>query len=147
MNQVNVCVLGSSGVGKTSFIRKVNHQPFEPKYIPTLAPINTIIEYDDEITFNFTDIPGQQVFNFINEYDIAIIMFDVSHYISYKNINFWISKFLTKNEGKKYIICGNKIDIDPQYHKITEGQYIEISSKVGESYSYILNELKTKINE
>jgi GTP-binding nuclear protein Ran len=62
------------------------------------------------------DVSGQEKYcNYTDKYCKeaigAIIMFDVSSKISFKNVIFWITKIKIANPIIPIIICGNKCDI------------------------------------
>ena len=84
---IKVCVLGDSGVGKTSLIDRLSGSEFELMYTPTTEIYNTEINFNEH-KFNLEEHPSSKVFNFIYTYDMAIIMFDTTSQNSYKNINF-----------------------------------------------------------
>ena len=142
---IKVCVLGDSGVGKTSLIDRLSGSEFELMYTPTTEIYNTEINFNEH-KFNLEEHPSSKVFNFIGTYDMAIIMFDTTSRNSYKNVNFWVAKFLTANKDKKYIIVGNKID-NVKDAEIIEGYFKGISVKDNIKCFDILEEILNKISD
>jgi len=73
----------------------------------------------------------------------AIVMFDVTSRISYKNVQSWISTVRKKLPKIPIIICGNKVDVvdrkvkprDITIHRTLKLKYYDISCK--SNYNYV----------
>lgn len=79
MKEYKVLVMGDSGVGKTTFIRKLMNQPFRHEYYETFcSEKHSIINCNRKITL--LDIPMQSYEQFGNSYmndvDYAIVITD-----------------------------------------------------------------------
>ena len=140
------CVLvGDGGVGKTTFVKRHITGEFEKKYIATLGvevhpiPFNT---NRGTIRFNVWDTAGQEKFGGLRDgYYIggqcAIIMFDVSSRITYKNVPNWHKDLVRVCDNIPIVLCGNKVDIKDRkvkpkeitFHRKKNLQYFDISAK------------------
>ena len=142
-NSKKIILLGDRGVGKTSYINILRTGYFNMEYIPTIGvKVNNLDYWENNINdiFNIFDFSGQEKYSeFREEYYEkaigAIIMFDISSKISFKNIIFWITKIKTANPLIPIIICGNKCDIKEQ--KIN-------SNDVMKKYDYIYFDISVK---
>ena len=160
MTQYNIILIGDGGVGKTTFIKKLLHQSFDPKYVATLGLEVHPVNFDDNV-FNVWDCAGQEKFrgqgNPEQHYEnkrAAIIMFDVGSRLSYTNSLVWYISILEKLGNIPIVFVGNKIDI--QDRKVLEAdviipnncKYVEISAKndtnINAPLRYLVDELQTR---
>jgi len=94
------------------------------------------------ITFNVWDTAGQEKFGGLRDgYYIqgqcAIIMFDVTSRITYKNVPTWHKDLVRVCENIPIVLCGNKVDIKDRkvkakaitFHRKKNLQYYDISAK------------------
>ena len=110
----NIALIGSAGVGKTSYINRLITGEFSQKNNPTMKTETRSIEYNSNkgpITFNIFDIDGKDSKS-LETADAVIIMFDVTNRTSYKYLESWIAF------AKKYasatatiLVVGNKCDV------------------------------------
>jgi len=120
-NQSIKCViLGDSGIGKTSIIKKYNSSNVSSSNESTLGAIywELFYKYDKEknIRINFWDTAGQERYNslipmYVRECDIIILTFDLTYYDSFKNLSKWYKFVLNNYDSPKIIIVGNKVDL------------------------------------
>lgn len=95
-----------------------------------------------EVCFNVWDTAGQEKFGGLRDgYYIkgncAIIMFDVTSRVTYKNVPSWHKDLVRVCEGIPIVLCGNKVDIKDRkvkpkqitFHRKKNLQYYEISAK------------------
>merc|ERR1712225_162412 len=90
-------LVGDGGTGKTTFVKRHLTGEFEKKYIATLGVEVHPLEFHTnfgKIISNVWDTAGQEKFGGLRDgYYIqgqcAIIMFDVTSRISYKNVGVW----------------------------------------------------------
>merc|ERR1712137_1333061 len=90
-------LVGDGGVGKTTLVKRHLTGEFEKKYIPTLGVEVHPLKFTTNcgpLTFNVWDTAGQEKFGGLRDgYYIqgqcAIIMFDVTSRITYKNVPNW----------------------------------------------------------
>ncbi|GFP95486.1 GTP-binding nuclear protein Ran-3, partial [Phtheirospermum japonicum] len=100
-----------------------------------------------KIRFYCWDTAGQEKFGGLRDgYYIhgncAIIMFDVTAHVTYKNVPTWYRDLCRVCDSIPIVLCGNKIDIKNKqvkakqvtFHKKKNLQYFEISSKSNYNY-------------
>eukprot|EP01099_Mayorella_cantabrigiensis_P000008 TRINITY_DN1004_c0_g1_i1.p1 TRINITY_DN1004_c0_g1~~TRINITY_DN1004_c0_g1_i1.p1 ORF type:complete len:218 (-),score=52.72 TRINITY_DN1004_c0_g1_i1:218-871(-) len=138
-------LVGDGGVGKTTFVKRHLTGEFEKKYVPTLGvevrPLKFHTNYGP-ICFNVWDTAGQEKFGGLRDgYYIqgqcAIIMFDVTHRLTYKNVPNWHRDLVRVCENIPIVLCGNKVDIKDRqvktkqiiFHRKRGLQYYDISAK------------------
>ncbi|VAI89404.1 unnamed protein product [Triticum turgidum subsp. durum] len=121
-------LVGDGGTGKTTFVKRHVTGEFEKKYEPTIGVEVRPLDFQTshgKIRFYCWDTAGQEKFGGLRDgYYIhgqcAIIMFDVTSRLTYKNV-----------------LCGNKVDVKNRqvkakmvtFHRKKNLQYYEISAK------------------
>lgn len=160
------CVLvGDGGTGKTTFVKRHMTGEFEKKYVATLGvEVHPLVFHTNRgairfnvwvsfvlINFNnsvkyliilLQDTAGQEKFGGLRDgYYIqgqcAIIMFDVTSRITYKNVPNWHRDLVRVCENIPIVLCGNKVDIKDRkvkaksivFHRKKNLQYYDISAK------------------
>lgn len=161
------CVLvGDGGTGKTTFVKRHMTGEFEKKYVATLGvEVHPLVFHTNRgaIRFNvwvsfvgcnrhkksfttyvshFQDTAGQEKFGGLRDgYYIqgqcAIVMFDVTSRITYKNVPNWHRDLVRVCENIPIVLCGNKVDIKDRkvkaksivFHRKKNLQYYDISAK------------------
>jgi len=132
-------------VGKTTFVKRHLTGEFEKKYVATLGvevhplPFHT---NKGRIIFRVWDTAGQEKFGGLRDgYYIqgqcAIIMFDVTSRITYKNVPNWWRDLTRVCENIPIVLCGNKVEIKDRkvkakqitFHRKKNLQYFDISAK------------------
>ncbi|KAK0554711.1 GTP-binding nuclear protein gsp1/Ran [Tilletia horrida] len=138
-------LVGDGGTGKTTFVKRHKSGEFEKKYVATLGAevhnLNFFTNYG-EIVFNVWDTAGQEKFGGLRDgYYIngqcAIIMFDVTSRITYKNVPNWHRDLERVCDNIPMVLCGNKVDVKERkvksgavtFHRKKNLQYVEISAK------------------
>ncbi|KAJ2794940.1 GTP-binding nuclear protein gsp1/Ran [Coemansia furcata] len=138
-------LVGDGGTGKTTFVKRHLSGEFEKKYIATIGVEVHPLKFATnrgEITFNTWDTAGQEKFGGLRDgYYIqgqcAIIMFDVTSRITYKNVPNWHRDLVRVCENIPIVLCGNKVDIKERkvkaktitFHRKKNLQYYDISAK------------------
>jgi len=100
-----------------------------------------------KIIFNCWDTAGQERYGGLRDgYYIqgqcAIIMFDVTARLSYKNVPNWHRDITRVCENIPIVLCGNKVDVKERkvkakqitFHRKKNLQYFEISAKVNYNF-------------
>lgn len=114
------CVLvGDGGTGKTTFVKRHMTGEFEKKYVATLGvEVHPLVFHTNRgaIRFNVWDTAGQEKFGGLRDgYYIqgqcAIVMFDVTSRVTYKNVPNWHRDLVRVCENIPIVMCGNKVDI------------------------------------
>jgi len=147
--QFKLVLVGDGGVGKTTFVKRHKSGEFEKKYVATLGADVHQIPFQTNhglIKFNVWDTAGQEKFAGLRDgYYIkakcAIIMFDVTSRISYKNVPNWHRDLTRVVEDIPIVLVGNKCDKDRAvktktivFHRKKNIQYFDISAKSNYNY-------------
>jgi GTP-binding nuclear protein Ran len=143
-------LIGDGGTGKTTFVKRHLTGEFERKYVATLGvdvhPI-TFHTSHGPVVFDVWDTAGQEKFGGLRDgYYIqgkcAIIMFDVTARITYKNVPNWHRDLVRVCENIPIVLCGNKVDMKERvvkskqitFHRKKNLQYYDISAKSNYNY-------------
>jgi len=138
-------LVGDGATGKTTFVKRHTTGEFEKKYIATVGvevrPLPFHTNYGT-IVFNVWDTAGQEKFGGLRDgYYIAgqcaVIMFDVTNRMTYKNVPNWHRDIVRVCENIPIVICGNKVDIKDRkvkaknitFHRKKNLQYYDISAR------------------
>eukprot|EP00742_Colponemidia_sp_Colp-10_P000834 GILJ01000904.1.p1 GENE.GILJ01000904.1~~GILJ01000904.1.p1 ORF type:complete len:227 (+),score=49.49 GILJ01000904.1:44-682(+) len=143
--EFKLILVGDGGVGKTTFVKRHLTGEFEKKYIATLGvEVHPLVFYTNRgpIKFNVWDTAGQEKFGGLRDgYYIqgqcAIIMFDVTSRITYKNVPNWHRDLVRVCENIPIVLVGNKVDVKDRkvkakqitFHRKRNLQYYDISAK------------------
>jgi GTP-binding nuclear protein Ran len=143
--EFKIIIMGDGGVGKTTFVGRHQTGEFEKKYIATQGvSVSSLIFYTNygPIKLHLWDTAGQEKFGSLREgYYIggnaAIIMFDVTSRITYKNIPKWYKDYSRICENTPVVMIGNKVDCKDRkvksreitFHRKRNLQYYDISAK------------------
>ncbi len=119
MPEFKVVLIGDGGVGKTSFVKRLSTGDFEAKYVATLGVhVHSLVFYTNRgpIKFNVWDTAGQEKCGTLRDgYYVqaqgAIIMFDVTSAITYKNVRLWYNDFTKRFRDIPVFLAGNKAEI------------------------------------
>merc|ERR1711962_1255833 len=138
-------LVGDGGTGKTTFVKRHLTGEFEKKYAATLGvEVHPLVFHTNrgQIRFNVWDTAGQEKFGGLRDgYYIrgqcAIIMFDVTSRVTYKNVPNWHRDLIRVCEGIPIVLCGNKVDVKERkvkaktitFHRKKNLQYYDISAK------------------
>merc|ERR1712166_1488118 len=138
-------LVGDGGTGKTTFVKRHLTGEFEKKYVATLGvDVHPLVFHTNRgpIIFNVWDTAGQEKFGGLRDgYYIqgkcAIIMFDVTARVTYKNVPNWHRDLIRVCEQIPMVLCGNKVDMKDRkvkpkqitFHRKKNIQYFDISAK------------------
>jgi len=138
-------LVGDGGTGKTTFVKRHVTGEFEKKYVATLGvEVHPLLFHTNlgPIKFNCWDTAGQEKLGGLRDgYYIqgqaAIIMFDVTSRMTYKNVPNWHRDLVRVCENIPIVLCGNKVDIKDRkvrpkqitFHRKKNLQYYDISAK------------------
>ncbi|KAG5179925.1 GTP-binding nuclear protein Ran [Tribonema minus] len=145
MPEFKLILVGDGGVGKTTFVKRHLTGEFEKKYVATLGvEVRPLVFHTNRgpIKFNVWDTAGQEKFGGLRDgYYIqgqcAIIMFDVTSRITYKNVPYWHRDLTRVCENIPIVLTGNKVEIKDRkvkakqitFHRKKNLQYYDISAK------------------
>jgi GTP-binding nuclear protein Ran len=143
--QFKLVLVGDGGTGKTTFVKRHLTGEFEKKYVATLGVDVHPLPFQTNhgpIIFNVWDTAGQEKFGGLRDgYYIqgkcAIIMFDVTARVTYKNVPNWHRDLVRVCEEIPMVLCGNKVDMKDRkvkakqitFHRKKNIQYFDISAK------------------
>jgi GTP-binding nuclear protein Ran len=138
-------LVGDGGVGKTTFVKRHMTGEFEKKYVATLGvEVHPLLFHTNRgpIVFNVWDTAGQEKLGGLRDgYYIqgqcAIIMFDVTSRITYKNVPNWHRDLTRVCENIPIVLVGNKVEIKDRkvkakqitFHRKKNLQYYDVSAK------------------
>merc|ERR1712028_207428 len=148
--QFKCLLVGDGGVGKTTFVKRHLTGEFEKKYVATIGVEVHAMPFDTNhgrICFNVWDTAGQEKFGGLRDgYYIqgqcAIIMFDVTGRITYKNVPVWYRDLMRVCENIPIVLVGNKVDVKERevkakqinFHRKKNLNYYDISAKSNFNY-------------
>ena len=163
-------ILGDSGVGKTNLLLRYVGESFSKNYIATLGmyfKMKNVIYNDVKVALQIWDTAGQERFrsitkSFLKGTDGIIFMYDISKKDSFLNLKNWIAEIdNSKLPDVKFVICGNKIDLEEnrevteemkkKLSKEFETDIIEISAKkeikIEEPFDMLINKIFNNMNK
>uniref|UniRef100_A0A8C6W5Z5 GTP-binding nuclear protein Ran n=1 Tax=Nannospalax galili TaxID=1026970 RepID=A0A8C6W5Z5_NANGA len=127
-------VLVDNGItGKTTFVKRHLMGEFE-KYVATLGvAVHPLMFHTNQgpIKFNVWDTASQEKCQGLHDAQSAIIMFDVTSRVTYKNVPNWHRDLVRVCENIFIVLCGSKVDIKDRKVKAKSInlQYYDISAK------------------
>ncbi|KDO23804.1 hypothetical protein SPRG_11234 [Saprolegnia parasitica CBS 223.65] len=137
--EIKLLVVGDSGVGKSTFLQRHVTGEFKKRYIATLGIEVHPLQFDTNfgpIKFNCWDFAGQGSHDdHYADAQCAIIMFDVTSRVSYKNVPHWYRAIRRVCENIPIVLCGNKVDVERHnvkqitFHCEKNLKYVEMSVK------------------
>lgn len=137
-----VVLLGSGGVGKTTFLNRLTKGEFDGRYIATQGVKK--FEYSMKtnqgtIKFDITDTAGQEIYSGTNlvdealtQADAVIIMYDIGSRMTLYRVDDY-RDWVAKSGGDAYVLTvGSKCDVVENVNKTqTPKNAIRISSRTG----------------
>eukprot|EP00761_Pharyngomonas_kirbyi_P013630 gb/GECH01013659.1/.p1 GENE.gb/GECH01013659.1/~~gb/GECH01013659.1/.p1 ORF type:complete len:1041 (+),score=315.98 gb/GECH01013659.1/:1-3123(+) len=124
---LKIVIVGETGVGKTSILRRFGFSEFRDDYLSTIGAdfITKKIELNNEdfqktVTLQIWDTAGQERFlslgcAFYRGADVCVIVYDVNNPDSFSRIDRWRDEFLNQvgpsdPDSFPFIIAANKVD-------------------------------------
>jgi len=159
-----VVLVGDGGTGKTTFVKRYLSGAFERKYVPTLGAEVSPLDFHTnfgKLRINVWDTAGNEKLGGLRDgYYIlsngAVIFFDVTSRITYKNVPNWyrdLERVIGGEVKVPMVLCGNKVDVKDRkvtpkqinFHRKKNIHYIELSAKanfnIEKPFLYILRKL------
>ena len=164
--EIKILLCGNSGVGKTSIFKRYYENKFEGNYTTSIGiDFQTKeIKYNDKIySVHLIDTAGEERFRSITSSyfrmaEYYLLVFDLTNKNSLMALSSWIESLKEHIEKPKYIILGNKSDLeknlipeqeinevlnDKDNLKINDENFLKVSAKTGENinktFEYVLN--------
>ncbi len=147
----NIILVGDSGVGKSTLIKRLLTGAFEEKYVATLG-INVLsLVFNTTrglITLNLFDTAGQEKFDdmrigYYTKAQGVIGMFDTSNKLSIKHLSEWIADVVAVAPSAPVVICGNKCDIPVNNFSNIMVDMVELNKRFSSTYMYYHISAKT----
>lgn len=163
--EYKIILVGDSGVGKTSILKKFINNEFNEDIKCTINVdfFSKSIKIDKNLYTNLKiyDTAGQEKYRaLIKQYyqgtDGIILVFDLTNENSFNKLKSWINEVSDNTEKSQIILVGNKADlierkIDEQtaenFAKQRDMKYIETSAKEGTNILLLFEELALDINK
>ena len=164
----DVCIIGDSSVGKTTFSYLLTTGKFNYKSIPTIGLEFAAKYFDYQINdkkynfkWNVWDTAGQECYkSLISSYykkgSVFLLLFDLSSIESFNSINYWLEQIKKLGNGTNFIyLIGNKSD---KIHKVRgydikkfidehNLKYFELSLKDKNNFNQIIDKINFDIIE
>lgn len=163
--EYKIILVGDSGVGKTSILKKFINNEFNEdiKCTINIDFFSKSIKIDKNLYTNLKiyDTAGQEKYRaLIKQYyqgtDGIILVFDLTNENSFNKLKSWINEVSDNTEKAQIILVGNKADlierkIDEEtaenFAKQRDIKYIETSAKEGTNILLLFEELALDINK
>lgn len=136
---VKLCLLGDSGVGKSSILQRFVYNTFNPCAESTIGAsfmMKNMVLHDRTLKFNIWDTAGQERYRalapmYYRGAAAAIIVYDITSQESFSAVQGWVRELRAHGEQNIALgIAGNKCDLQ---------DYREVSYATGESYAQQIN--------
>lgn len=116
---IKVTLIGDTNVGKTSIVKYYINKKKSNFEEPTIGGTFFTKKLSNNHKMEIWDTAGQERYNalipmYYRIADIIIIVYDITNFISFKNLKFWLEE-IKKNKRKDNInifIVGNKYDLN-----------------------------------
>ena len=135
--EIKLILLGESGVGKTSLIKRITDQDFNENEASSLSMTYTlkeIVKNHRTIKLNIWDTIGQEQYRsiaklFLNDTKIVILVYSILSERTFKELDYWYN-LCVENLGPNLTlgIIGNKADLFLD-QKVTEEEGKEYADK------------------
>ncbi|XP_064466458.1 ras-related protein Rab-22A-like [Ornithodoros turicata] len=132
---VKLCLLGNSGVGKSSIVQRFVYNTFNPAAESTIGAsfmMKTLMLGDAVFKFNIWDTAGQERYRalapmYYRGAAAAIIVYDITSMESFNAVKTWVKELQTHGDYNVALgIAGNKCDLEHRR---------EVPRSVGSSYA------------
>ena len=163
---LEICIIGDSSVGKTTFSYLLTTSKFNYKSTPTIglefAAKYFKYELNDKFynfKWNIWDTAGQECYkSLVSSYyrkgTVFLLLFDLSSNDSFISISYWLDEIIKNNNGTKFIyLIGNKSD---KTHKVSGHEikkfidtnnlkYFELSLKNKDNFNQLIDKINLDI--
>ena len=147
--QIKLILLGDSGVGKSSIIKRYMEDSFEDNITSTLGSSfleKTVNVKGKKVKIDVWDTAGQEEFRsvtkiFVKNSKIIILVYNVTDKNSFDGLNYWYD-FIQKELGQNVILglAGNKTDLifeDGFDEEITSEEGKEFAKKINANFALV----------
>jgi small GTP-binding protein len=121
LNEIKVLLVGDGGVGKTSLVKRLLGQDFNPHEAKThginIKPFNITIQKDTQVKTNLWDFGGQQIMHathqfFLSKRSLYILVLDSREE---EDPEYWLKHIESFGGDSPILIVLNKIDDNPSF--------------------------------
>ena len=144
-----VVFVGDAGVGKTQIITKFVKNEFLNEYKTTLSACfysKFICWKNKKVNLQLGDTSGQEKYRSITKIfckasQLIVLVYAINDKKSFENIQNWVNDVRNINEDAKFLLVGNKCDLEERkevptevaknYAKENKMEFIEVSAKDG----------------
>ena len=145
--RVKILLLGDGAVGKTAIRERYLGKGFEGKYLMTIGAdfaVKDMLLEEHNFNFSIWDLAGQPRFSSVRSMyykgaHVALIIYDITNYSSFENIEGWIEEMQKNVEINKMLILllGNKMDLrDVAPESITKEDGLTLSKKLTDKLNF-----------
>ncbi|CAG2172256.1 unnamed protein product [Oppiella nova] len=120
--EAKICLLGDSGVGKSSLVTRFVHNTFNAHNESTIGAsfmTKTFVQNDTQFKFNIWDTAGQEMYRalapmYYRQAAVCIVVYDVTQEESFRSVQSWVRELQTHLSRDKTLIAivGNKCDLE-----------------------------------
>nr|QFG73830.1 MAG: Ras family protein [Megaviridae environmental sample] len=119
--KIKTIIIGDMSVGKTSLARVLSGGLYDPKERCSIGVelfrLNRISKDGQRLCFILWDTAGQERYKsliqgYFRNVDLCILCYDITRFSSFQNIEMWRNKMIQENPACKFIMVGNKSDIE-----------------------------------
>ena len=161
--QFKVLIVGDAVVGKTQIVSRYIKDVFEEGYKPTGGIVfcsKSISLNNKNINLQLDDTSGQERYRTIRQSyykgsQLIVLVYAIDNKNSFENIPKLVEEVKTQNENAKFLLVGNKCDLEEerlvskedakQYAEKNNIGFFEVSEKTGDGiddmFKYIISEL------
>ena len=165
-----VVFIGDAGVGKTQIVNKYVGKKFDESYQPTIG-----VEFETmdakfknkKIRLHLWSTAGQENYRAITQIyykkaQLIAFVYDINTGDSFNSILKWVEEVKTQNKNAKFLLVGNKCDLEEERRVVTKEEaneyaekndmkFFEVSAKTGKGiddmFEYIISELLKDVKE
>eukprot|EP00041_Stephanoeca_diplocostata_P011546 m.191060 g.191060 ORF g.191060 m.191060 type:complete len:199 (+) comp18583_c1_seq1:333-929(+) len=160
---VKLCLLGRSGVGKSSIVLRFISDRFDATSPPTIGAsyaqkdVNT--RNNGIVRFKIWDTAGQEKFRglapmYFRGSEAAILVYDTTSVASFEELKFWTSELRKQTSGSIVLaVAGNKADLPSKvdveeamaYAESINASFILTSAKTSENVTDLFSKIANKL--
>ena len=124
-----VIIVGNSGVGKSSFLKRAAQNKFTDSYQATIGFEFLLLYYDvngTKIKLQIWDTCGQEMYRsliqgFYRNTSLTVLLYSIDDQRSFDDLESWIKDIKNSAEnGQPIFLVANKSDLDKELRKIKE---------------------------
>ena len=145
-----VVVLGNSGTGKTSIIKRLADRNLPSDPLPTIGANSQTIEVPfegDVISIDLWDTAGQETYRsivpiYVRNATLALLVYDINDLATFNALDRWRSILMEEQTtgDVNLLVVGNKLDLDSyvedslplNFAKNYNAEFIKVSAMTGQ---------------